>query len=77
MERHICVPQNMNESALVLQALQTVLHDAGVIHPTTESEWVAPIFLVPKKIGIMWEEIRNDAYENVRIYKEKTKSLHD
>ena len=25
----------------------------------------------------MWEEIRNDAYENARIYKEKTKSLHD
>jgi hypothetical protein len=23
------------------------------------------------------EEIRNDVYENVRIYKEKTKSLHD
>jgi hypothetical protein len=23
------------------------------------------------------EEIRNDAYENTRIYKEKTKSLHD
>jgi dTDP-4-amino-4,6-dideoxygalactose transaminase len=23
------------------------------------------------------EEIRNDAYENARVYKEKTKSLHD
>ena len=23
------------------------------------------------------EEIRNDAYENARIYKDKTKSLHD
>jgi hypothetical protein len=23
------------------------------------------------------EEIRNDAYENARIYKEKTKNLHD
>jgi len=23
------------------------------------------------------EEIQNDAYENARIYKEKTKSLHD
>jgi hypothetical protein len=23
------------------------------------------------------EEIRNDAYKNARIYKEKTKSLHD
>jgi len=25
----------------------------------------------------MLEEIRNDAYKNARIYKEKTKSLHD
>jgi len=25
----------------------------------------------------MLEEIQNDAYENARIYKEKTKSLHD
>ena len=36
---------------------------------------MAPILLVPKKITL--EEIRNDAYENVRIYKEKTKILHD
>ena len=73
MERHICVSQNVHESALALQALQTVPHDTGVIH----SEWVAPILLVSKKIGIMLEEIQNDAYENARIYKEKTKSLHD
>jgi len=38
---------------------------------------VAPILLVPKKIGITLEEIQNDAYENARIYKEKIKSLHD
>jgi hypothetical protein len=62
---------------LALQALQTVLHYTGVIHPIMDSEWVAPIFLVPKKIGIMLEKIQNDAYENARIYKEKTKSLHD
>ena len=74
MERHICVPQNMHESAL---DLQTVLHDAGVIYPIMDSEWVAPILLVTKKIGITLEEIQNDAYENARIYKEKTKSLHD
>jgi len=54
MERHICVPQNVHESAL---ALQTVPHDAGVIHPIMDSEWVAPILLVPKKIGITLEEI--------------------
>ncbi|KAJ6886804.1 hypothetical protein NC651_027227 [Populus alba x Populus x berolinensis] len=77
MERHICVPQNMHESTLDLQALQIVLHDAGVIYPITDSEWVAPILLVPKKIGITVEEIQNDAYENARIYKEKTKNLHD
>jgi hypothetical protein len=45
--------------------------------PIMDSEWVAPILLVPKKIGITLEEIQNDAYENARIYKEKTKSLHD
>jgi hypothetical protein len=74
MERHICVPQNMHELALALQA---VPHDAGVIHPIVDSEWVAPILLVPKKIAITLEEIQNDAYENARIYKEKTKSLYD
>jgi hypothetical protein len=58
-------------------ALQTVPNDAGVIHPIMDSEWVAPILLVPKKIEIALEEIQNDAYENARIYKEKIKSLHD
>jgi len=71
MKRHICVPQNVHESALALQALQTVPHDARVIHPIMDSEWVAPILLVPKKIGITLEEIQNDAYENARIYKKK------
>ena len=70
-------PQNVHESALALQALQTVSHDVGDIHPIMDSEWVAPILLVPKKIGITLEEIQNDAYENARIYKEKTKSLND
>jgi len=77
MERHICVSQKVYESALALQALQTVPYDTGVIHPIIDSEWVAPILLVPKKIGIMLEKIQNDAYKNARIYKEKTKSLHD
>jgi len=53
------------------------LLDAGVIYPIMDSEWVTPILLMPKKIGITLEEIQNDAYENARIYKEKTKSLHD
>jgi len=77
MERHLCIPPNMQQSALALQALQTVLHDSGVIYPSTDSKWVVPILLVPKKTGITLEEIHNDAYENERIYKEKTKSLHD
>jgi len=75
-ERHICVPQNVHQSALALQALETVLHDAGVIPPITNSEWVASILLVPKKTGTTLEEIHNDAYENARIYNEKSKSLH-
>jgi hypothetical protein len=45
--------------------------------PITNSKWVAPIFLVPKRTGIMLKEIQNDAYENARICKEKTKSFHD
>jgi hypothetical protein len=57
MERHICVPQNVHDSALDLQALQIVLHDARVIYPITDSKWVAPILLMPKKIGITLEEI--------------------
>ena len=73
----MCVPKNIHESTLDLQALQIVPNDARFIYPITNNEWVAPILLVPKKIGIMVEEIRNDAYENARIYKEKTKSLHD
>jgi hypothetical protein len=77
IERHICVPQNVHESTLALQALQTVPHDAEVNYPIIDSKWVEPILLVPKKIGITLEEIRNDAYENARIYKEKTKSLYD
>jgi hypothetical protein len=77
MERHVCVPRNVHDSILDLQALQILLHDAGVIYLITDSEWVVPILLVPKKIGITLEEIQNDAYENARIYKEKTKSLYD
>jgi len=77
IERHICIPQNVHQSALTLQALQTVLHDAGAIYPIMDSKWVAPILLVLKNIGTTLEEIWNDAYEKAMIYKEKTKSLHD
>jgi hypothetical protein len=57
MERHVCVPRNVHDSALDLQALQIILHDAGVIYLITDSECVAPILLVLKKIGITLEEI--------------------
>jgi hypothetical protein len=57
MERNIFVAQNVHESTLDLQALQTVLHDARVIYSITDSEWVMPILLVPKRIGITLEEI--------------------
>jgi hypothetical protein len=77
VERHICVPQNVYESALALEALQTVPHAAEVIYPIIDSKWVVPILLVPKKTGITLEDIQNDYYENARIYKEKTKSFHD
>jgi hypothetical protein len=77
VERHICVPQSVYQSALALQAFQTVPHDAKVILFITDSEWVASILLVPKKTGTTFKEIQNDAYENARIYKEKTNSLHD
>ena len=58
MERHICILQNMHQSALALQALQTVLHVAGVIYPIMDNKCVAPILLVLKKTGTMLEEIR-------------------
>ena len=64
----------MHESTL---ALQVVPYDAGIIHPIMDNEWVMPILLVPKKIGITLEEIQKDVYENARINKEKTNSLHD
>jgi hypothetical protein len=64
-------------SVVVQKNLPLKQKDPGVIHPIMDNEWVAPILLVPKKIGITLEEIQNDAYENARIYKEKTKSLHD
>jgi len=57
MERHICVPRNVHDSALDLQAFQTVPHDARVIPLITDCEWVASILLVPKKTGTMLEEI--------------------
>jgi hypothetical protein len=41
----------MQESALALQTLQTILYDVGVIYPIMDNKWVAPIILVPKNTG--------------------------
>ena len=38
MERHVCVPKNIHESELDLQALQIVPNDAIVIYPITNNE---------------------------------------
>jgi len=36
------------------------------------------VVMIARKLQLQeLEEIHNDAYENARIYKEKTKSLHD
>jgi hypothetical protein len=67
----------MQESALALQTLQTILYDVGVIYPIMDNKWVAPIILVPKNTGTTLQEIQNDAFKNTRIYIEKTKSFHD
>ncbi|GJT96097.1 reverse transcriptase domain-containing protein [Tanacetum coccineum] len=63
------------------------LLDAGLIYPISDSPWVSLVHCVPKK-GDRIEsskspqlnelsELRDQAYENSLIYKEKTKKLHD
>jgi len=58
MERHICVPQNVHESAFALQALQTVSHDAGVIHPSwTVNGWRLS-FWCQKRLELRWKKYK-------------------
>jgi hypothetical protein len=64
------------------------MHITSANHVTNAKEQVISIIRIEMKF-ILWyeiarklqlqelEEIRNDAYENARIYKENTKSLHD
>jgi len=43
------------------------LLDAGVIYPITDSKWVAPIHMVPKKTGITLVKNKNDELIPTRI----------
>ena len=43
------------------------LLDAGVIYPITDSKWVAPIHVVPKKTGITLVKNKNDELIPTRI----------
>ena len=58
MKRHICVPQNVHESALALQALQTVPHHTGVIHPIMEVNGWRLSFWCPKKLELCWKKYK-------------------
>ena len=44
----------------VVKAEILKLLDAGVIYPITDSKWVAPIYVVPKKTGITLVKNKND-----------------
>ena len=44
----------------VVKAEILKLLDAGVIYPITDSKWVAPIHVVPKKTGITLVKNKND-----------------
>jgi len=44
----------------------------------TSQQILAPLPGIARKLQLQeLEEIRKDAYKNARIYKEKTKSLHE
>jgi hypothetical protein len=51
----------------VVKAEILKLLDAGVIYPITDSKWVAPIHMVPKKIGITLVKNKNDELIPTRI----------
>ena len=46
----------------VVKAEILKLLDAGVIYPITDSKWVAPIHVVPKKTGITLVKNRDDEF---------------
>jgi len=51
----------------VLKAEILKLLDAGVIYPITDSKWVAPIHVVPKKTRITLVKYKNDELIPTRI----------
>jgi hypothetical protein len=51
----------------VVKAEILKLLDAGVIYPITDSKWVAPIHVVPKKTGITLVKNKNDELIPTRI----------
>jgi hypothetical protein len=62
MQRRLNPPMMEVVKAEILKLL-----DAGVTYPITDSKWVAPIHVVPKKIGIMLVKNKNDELIPTRI----------
>jgi len=54
----------------VVKAEILKLLDAGVIYPITDSKWVAPIHVVPKKTRITLVKNKNDELIPTRISNE-------
>ncbi|KAL9391718.1 hypothetical protein Peur_015638 [Populus x canadensis] len=62
MQRRLNPPMMEVVKAEILKLL-----DAGVIYPITDSKWVAPIHVVPKKTGITLVKNKNDELIPTRI----------
>jgi len=62
MQRRLNPPMMEVMKAEILKLL-----DARVIYPITDSKWVAPIHVVPKKTGIMLVKNKNDELIPTRI----------
>ena len=43
------------------------LLDAGIIYPISDSEWVSPLLVVPKKIGMIVVENENGELVPTRV----------
>ena len=62
MQRRLNPPMMEVVEAEILKLL-----DAGVIYPITDSKWVVPIHVVPKKTGITLVKNKNDELIPTRI----------
>jgi hypothetical protein len=65
MQRRLNPPMMEVVKAEILKLL-----DAGVIYPITDSKWVAPIHVVPKKTRITLVKNKNDELIPTRISNE-------